>query len=89
MPYLWDDQAWADYQYCLTQDKKTLRRINALLKDIARTGGTERGIGKSELLRHSAEGLSSVRIDAKNRLTYKVEDGVVRVISCRGHYADR
>ena len=65
MPYLWDDQAWADYQYWLTQDKKTLRRINALLKDIARIGGTERGIGKSELLRHSAEGLSSVRIDAK------------------------
>ena len=88
MPYLWDDQAWADYQYWLTQDRKTLRRINALLKDIARTGGTERGIGKSELLRHSAEGLSSVRIDAKNRLTYKVEDGVVRVISCRGHYED-
>ncbi|WP_455136051.1 Txe/YoeB family addiction module toxin [Thermophilibacter sp.] len=89
MPYLWDDQAWADYQYWLTQDKKTLRRINALLKDIARTGGAERGIGKGELLRHSSEGLSSVRIDGKNRLTYKVEDDVVRVISCRGHYADK
>ena len=38
MPYLWDDQAWADYQYWLTQDKKTLRRINALLKDIPRHG---------------------------------------------------
>ena len=73
----------------LTQDKKTLLRINALLKDIARTGGTGRGRGKSELLRPSAEGLSSVRIDAKNRLTYKVEDGIVRVISCRGHYEDR
>ena len=89
MPYLWDDQAWADYQYWLTQDKKTLRRINALLMDIARTGGAERGIGKGELLRHSSEGLSSVRIDGKNRLTYKVEDDVVRVISCRGHYADK
>ena len=89
MPYLWDDQAWADYQYWLTQDRKTLRRINALLKYFAITGGPSRGIGKSELLRHSTEGLSSVRIDAKNRLTYKVEDGVVRVISCRGHYEDR
>ena len=38
MPYLWDDQVWADYQYWLTQDKRALRRINPLLKDIARTG---------------------------------------------------
>lgn len=88
MPYLWDDHAWDDYQYWMTQDKKTLRCINALLKDIARTGGTEAGMGKSELLRHSAEGLSSVRIDAKNRLVYKVDVDVVRVISCRGHYHD-
>ena len=42
MPYLWDDQAWIDYQYWLTQDKKTIRRINTLLKDIARTGGANR-----------------------------------------------
>ena len=89
MPYLWDDQAWADYQYWLTQDKKTLRRINALLKDIARTGGAEPGIGKSELLRHSQEGLSSVRIDERNRLTYRVDGDVVRIVSCRGHYENR
>lgn len=89
MPYLWDDQAWADYQYWLTQDKKTLRRINALLKDIARTRGTEPGIDKAELLRHSQEGLSSVRIDGKNRLTYRVDGDVVRIVSCRGHYENR
>ena len=89
MPYLWDDQAWADYQYWLTQDKKTLRRINALLKDIARTRGTELGIGKAELLRHSQEGLGSVRIDGKNRLTYRVDGDVVRIVSCRGHYENR
>lgn len=89
MPYLWDDQAWIDYQYWLTQDKKTLRRINALLKDIARTGGTEPGIGKAELLKHSKEGLSSVRIDEKNRLTYRVDGDVVRIVSCRGHYENR
>ena len=89
MPYLWDNQAWADYQYWLTQDKKTLRCINALLKDIARTGGAEPGIGKSELLRNSKEGLSSVRIDGKNHLTYRVDGDVVRIVSCRGHYKDR
>ena len=89
MPYLWDDLAWADYQYRLTQDKRTLRRINALLKDIARRGGAEPGIGEAELLRHSKEGLSSVRIDGKNRLTYRVDGDVVRIVSCRGHYEDR
>ncbi len=87
MPYLWDDQAWTDYQYWQSQDKKTLRRINALLRDIARTGGT--GIGKTELLKGSEHGLASARIDAKNRLVFSVEGDVVRVVSCRGHYSDR
>ena len=87
MPFSWDFDAWADYEYWQTQDKKTLRRINALLKDIARTGGT--GIGKGEVLRHSQEGLRSVRIDAKNRLTYKVEGETVSIVSCRGHYDDK
>lgn len=87
MPYLWDDDAWADYQYWLTQDRKTLRRINMLLKDIARTGGE--GIGKTELLKGNRRGLRSARIDASNRLVYTVDDDVVRVISCRGHYDDK
>lgn len=87
MPFIWDFEAWADYEYWQTQDRKTLRRINALLRDIARTGGS--GIGKGELLRYSAEGLRSVRIDAKNRLTYKVSGDTVRIVSCRGHYEDK
>ena len=87
MPFVWDNGAWSDYEWWQTQDRKTLRRINALLRDIARTGGE--GIGKAERLRHSEEGLCSVRIDAKNRLTYKVEGDTVYVASCRGHYADR
>lgn len=88
MPYLWDDAAWSDYQYWLAQDKKTARKINTLLKELRRTGGAEKGIGKPELLKHSAEGLCSMRIDAKNRLTYKVEGDTVRVVSCKGHYED-
>lgn len=88
MPYRWDDAAWEDYLWWQSQDKKTLKRINALLRDIARTGGD--GIGKGEWLRYSEEGLSSARIDAKNRLVFKVEaDGTVRVAGCRGHYGDR
>lgn len=89
MPYLWSDAAWDDYQYWQTQDKKTLKRVNALLKDIARSGGSGETTGKAEMLRHSAEGLCSVRIDKKNRLTYKVEGDIVRVVSCRGHYGDK
>lgn len=89
MPYFWDDQAWDDYQYWMTQDKRTLRRINALLKEIARSGGSKPGMGKAELLKLSAEGLSSIRIDAKNRLTYRVDGDVVRIVSCRGHYSER
>ena len=64
MPYLWDDRAWQDYQYWASQDKKTCRRINALLKEIsraARDGG--RPLGKAERLRYSSTGLCSVRID--------------------------
>lgn len=89
MPYLWDDEAWQDYLYWVAQDKNTARRINALLKDFRRTGGLEKGFGKPEFLRHSSEGLSSVRIDAKNRLTYKVEGNTVRIVSCKGHYSDK
>lgn len=87
MPYLWDDEAWLDYQYWQAQDKKTLRRINALLKDIARTGG--KGIGKTELLKGDLHTLSSARIDAKNRLVFSVDGDVVRIVSCRGRYGDR
>lgn len=90
MPFLWDDAAWAEYEYWQTQDRKTLRKINALLKEIARANSEGRApSGKAELLKHSAESLRSVRIDAKNRLTYKVDGDKVRVVSCRGHYEDK
>lgn len=87
MPYLWDDQAWIDYQYWQSQDKKTLKRMNALLKDIARTGG--RGIGKAELLKGNLHTLANARIDAQNRLVFSMDGDIVRIISCRGHYSDK
>ena len=71
----------------MEQDKKTLKKINTLLKDISRTGGA--GIGKTELLKGRLQGLRSARIDAKNRLVFSVDGDVVRVVSCRGHYEDK
>ncbi len=87
MPYFWDDEAWEDYRYWQTQDARTLKKINDLLRDIARSGG--KGIGQAELLKGNRRGLSSARIDGKNRLVYKVEGDIVRVVSCRGHYDDK
>ncbi len=87
MPYLWDDEAWEDYRYWQTQDPKTLKKVNNLLRDIARCGG--KGIGQAEVLKGSLHGLCSARIDGKNRLVYKVEGGVVRIVACRGHYDDK
>lgn len=78
--------AWDEYLYWQMQDKKTLRRINSLLKDIQRSPSD--GIGKPEPLRY-CDGCFSRRIDEKNRLVYSISnDGDIVIISCRGHYED-
>ena len=75
---------WDEYLHWQMQDKKTLRRINQLLKDIRRSPFD--GIGKPEPLRY-CEGYWSRRIDEKNRLVYAVSgEGDNIVLSCRGHY---
>ena len=80
----WSDKAWDDYLYWQTQDKKTLLKINKLVKDIERNGLSE-GIGKPEPLRY-LKGWSR-RIDEKNRLVYDMyENGNILIASCRGHY---
>lgn len=89
MPYFWGDAAWKDYQYRQSQDKRTLRKINALLKDIAHAGKEGKPTGKAEILKGTAEALRSARIDSKNRLVYRVDGDVVYVVSCRGHYGDK
>ena len=66
MGILWDDDAWDDYLYWQTQDKKTLKRINALIKEIERT--PYEGIGKPEPLKGNLSGWWSRRIDEKNRI---------------------
>jgi toxin YoeB len=82
----WTEQGWDDYVYWQMQDKKTLRRINDLVKDIERNGLSS-GIGKPEALKGDLQGFWSRRIDEKNRLVYnQTEDGALCIIACRGHY---
>jgi toxin YoeB len=78
------DEAWDDYVYWQTQDRKTLKRINDLIKDIERDPFA--GIGKPEALKHSLSGCWSRRIDETNRLVYMVEQGELVIIACRYHY---
>ncbi len=87
MRKVWFDEAWDDYVSWQREDKKTLKRINALVKDIERGNGFD-GIGKPEPLRGNLSGFWSRRIDDANRLVYRVKDGVLEIISCKGHYDD-
>lgn len=84
MKKLWHDSAWEDYEYWQRQDRKTLRRINQLVRDIERNGLS--GIGKPEPLRGNLAGWWSVRIDAANRLVFKIEAETLVIFACRGHY---
>lgn len=81
---LFTQQAWEDYLFWQQTDKKILKRINALLKDIDR-GGFE-GLGKPEPLKGDLSGFWSRRIDAEHRLVYRLGKDIVEIISCRGHY---
>lgn len=88
MRYVWDEDAWEDYLYWQVQDRRVLRRINDLLRDIARganDGRPHEGIGKPESLRYLS-GYWSRRITDEHRLVYKVVDQEVRVAACRYHY---
>jgi toxin YoeB len=78
------DESWNDYVYWQTQDKKTFRRINDLIKDAQRDPFA--GIGKPEALKHALSGFWSRRIDETNRLVYQVRDEELVIISCRYHY---
>lgn len=85
MNKLWTDKGWDDYLYWQMQDKKTLKKINELIKDIERSG-VSGGTGHAEPLRHKKAW--SRRIDHANRLVYTFKDGNLYIISCRGHYED-
>ena len=84
MRLLWEDRAWEDYVSWQTKDKKALKRINALIKDIKRSPFD--GIGKPEPLKHNLSGLWSRRIDDENRIVYYEEGGIIYIVACREHY---
>ncbi len=77
----WDEEAWEDYLYWQQQDKKTLKKINNLIKEISREGYKD-----AEPLKHELSGFYSRRIDQKNRLVFKIIDDTVYILQCRTHY---
>lgn len=81
---VFDRDAWDDYLYWQGQDRRTLRRINALIKEILRDPFT--GTGKPEPLRHILSGAWSRRIDDANRLVYLVNDTNIVILQARDHY---
>ena len=84
MNKVWSDDAWEEYIAWQMQDKKILKRINLLLKDVERH--PFEGIGKPEPLRGELSGFWSRRIDEKNRLLYRVSRDSLEILSCKGHY---
>lgn len=85
MKKIWFDKAWDDYLYWQIQDKKLMKKINELLKSVERDGEND-GLGKPEALKDNLSGYYSRRIDDKNRLVYRVNNGVIEIASCKGHY---
>ena len=81
------ENSWKDYTYWETEDRKTLKRINNLIKDIERNGNN--GIGKPEPLTGELSGFWSRRINEKDRLIYQIEGDTINILACRYHYNDR
>ena len=84
MKILWHENAWDDYCAWQTEDKKTLKKLNALIKDIQRSPFD--GIGKSEPLKENLSGWWSRRIDDTNRIVYKQDEDNIIIAACKGHY---
>ncbi len=80
----WSENAWNDYLYWQKIDKKILKRINILIKDIARH--PFEGIGSPEPLKHNWSGYWSRRIDKEHRLIYKATGTTITIAQCRYHY---
>ncbi|WP_100159662.1 Txe/YoeB family addiction module toxin [Proteus columbae] len=84
MKLIFSEQSWSDYLYWQQIDKKIIKRINELIKDIKRTPFS--GIGKPEPLKHNLTGFWSRRITDEHRLIYRVTDSAIEIASCRYHY---
>ena len=84
MNILFTPEAWEDYNYWQSNNKKHIKRINDLLKSVARS--PFEGIGKPEPLKWNLSGCWSRRIDQEHRIIYRIVDETIHVLSCRHHY---
>lgn len=85
MNKLFTDEAWKDYLYWFETDKKQLKKINELIREIDRT--PFEGIGKPEPLKQNLKGFWSRRIDHEHRIIYKIENEELIFIAFRYHYS--
>ena len=84
MKIIFVDESWEDYLYWQKTDKKILKKINELIRDISRNPFS--GIGKPEALKYKYKGFWSHRIDSEHRLIYQIKDDEIRIAKCRFHY---
>ena len=84
MRKVFSDEAWEDYVYWQTEDRKILRKINELIRDVERNGNE--GLGKPESLKHELAGFWSRRITDVHRLIYQIDEDTLYIAGCRGHY---
>ncbi len=87
MRKLWQDEAWEEYLEWQNKDRKTLRKINQLLQSIDRNGYD--CTGKPEPLSGNLAGYWSVRIDDKNRIVFRIENGNLEIVQCGSHYHEK
>ncbi|MFH1513214.1 MAG: Txe/YoeB family addiction module toxin [Bacillota bacterium] len=85
--FTFTELAWEEYLSWQASDRSALKRLNALLKEVART--PFEGVGKPEPLRGNFTGLWSRRINQKDRLVYSVEEETIVIYQCRGHYRNK
>ena len=85
MKIIWDSEAWTDYVAWQGEDKKTVKRINALIKDIM-SNGALKGKGKPEHLKYELSDWYSRRIDETNRLVYRIKDESLIIVQRKEHY---
>lgn len=84
MRLIWSDKSWEEYLSWQSTDKKVLKKINNLIKDIKRD--PFEGIGKPEPLKYELQGCWSRRVTNEHRLVYEIEDDALYIVSCKYHY---
>ncbi len=84
MRLIWSDKSWEEYLSWQSTDKKVLKKINSLIKDIKRD--PFEGIGKPEPLKYELQGCWSRRVTDEHRLVYEVENDALYIVSCKYHY---